>query len=188
MIQDKKIIERIITPPTKSKDKKEEELKVFKNNIDLLTGNSSIIKEYPEYYFIHLEDLHVGLAYLGDCHIPLGALLELWEQGILVDHCDQCHGKLYIYKAAGSPLSGSNLCIGICLECGDVSISLETSGTLVQALQYVKKRQNLQKVIVTKRQYFSFQNGLDGEPDIEEVLSDGVTPVTILQLIQQVNY
>ena len=138
-------------------------------------------------YFIQIEDIYISLAFLGDYNIPLGALLELWEQGLLIDFCDQCHSKLYIYNAGGSPLSGRNQCLGLCLNCGDVvNKSINSMGTLVQALKYVKDRQNVQVIKKIKRQYFSFSKGLDGEPDAEQIVNEGVTPVSIFQLIQEV--
>jgi hypothetical protein len=65
------------------------------------------------------ERAFVSVAYVGPCgYLPLGLLLDYWQQGKFTDVCGECGETVFLYGAGGSPLSGSGSMWGACGQCG----------------------------------------------------------------------
>jgi len=182
--ENQQIIEQVITLPKKSKEENDIDFKLFRDNLDLILENTDLIINNPELFHTSFNRTSINLAYLGGNHAPLGVLLQLWRDGILVDECNVCSGKLYIFCAGGSPLSGSNGCIGICGACKAISKkSLPSTGPIIKSLECLKANLNKRKILRTKSQYFSWKNGLTGEVTPDEIIEEGVTPADMEELI-----
>ena len=63
------------------------------------------------------ECAFLSMAYAGGGYLPLGTLLCFWQQDRFTDTCEECEGKVYLYGAGGSPLSGSGSMWGRCAQC-----------------------------------------------------------------------
>ena len=182
--ENQRVIEELVTLPDKSEEEKKAEFELLRDNLDLILKYSDLIISTPEYYHSHLIGMPVGLAYMGGYDPPLGALLELWTAVEFIDACDGCGGCLYLVQAGGSPLSGSNKALGICGGCKKKSCkTLSRVGSILIALDHIKKNLNIRKKIRTKGQYFSFKEGLAGQPVPDQILQEAVDPVSISSLI-----
>jgi len=66
-------------------------------------------------------EVYLKIAYTtGGGLLPLGVLIELWLQNHWTHECEKCQGKVLIHRLGGSPLSGSNVWRGMCIDCGEV--------------------------------------------------------------------
>ncbi len=185
--ENQQVIEEIVTLPDKSKDDNAAEFELFRDNLDLVLNCSDLIISTPEYYHSHLIGLPVGLAYMGGYDPPLGALLELWAAGEFISVCDDCGGRLYLVQAGGSPLSGSNKVLGVCSWCKKSSCkTLSGTKAIFRALEHIKNNLNKRKKLRTKGQYFSFKDGLVGEPVPDQILQEAVSPVSISTLVHDI--
>jgi len=183
--ENQKIIEKIVFPPEQSAAEKEAEFALFRDNLDLLFRYAETIIDTPQLFFCGLGHARISVAYLGDYHPPLGALLHLWQQDQLTDVCDHCGGDLLLYCAGGSPLSGSNTCSGHCRSCRRVSgKTLPSFAPVTKTLPYIRAHLNTRKILRTRGQGFSFQHGLVGTPVPDQVIAKEVTPVTLAVLIR----
>lgn len=180
-------IKEIITLPRQSKSEIRKETEMFKENFSLILDHASLIINTPRYYYSYLENFIVGLVYLGGYRACIGSLLQLWEKGIFMDECSYCGGSLYLFSGKGSPLSGSNSCAGICNECTEISHkNLPDVKQIVNAYTHVKNNLNTRQILRTKGQAFSFKSGLVGSPVPDRVIRQGIIPVTMTELINEI--
>lgn len=180
-------IEEIITLPRQSKSEIRKETEMFKENFSLILDHSSLIINSPKYYYSYLESFIVGLIYLGGYHAYIGSLLQLWKKGVFMGKCSYCGGSLYLFSGKGSPLSGSNSCAGICNECREISHkNLPDVKQIVNAYTHVKNNLNARLILRTKGQAFSFKSGLVGSPVPDRIIRQGITPVTMTELINEI--
>jgi hypothetical protein len=185
--KNQKIIEEVVSPSEKSKEENTREFILFRENFNLILEYGDFIIKKPELYYSALSGFSINLAYFGGHQAPLGVLLELWRDGILVCQCEICGGKFYIFCAGGSPLSGTNRCTGICEKCKTVSsIQLSSTRPIIKALSHLKKNLNIRKILKTKGQHFSFKDGLVGEPIPDQIIEKSVIPATIEELINEI--
>jgi hypothetical protein len=106
------VIERL-----KGADRTHKEDTLFINNLDLILSKSATILDDPRLYCCTMESAYIGGMISGCRKIYLGALLELWKKDALNDRCPDCGGKVLIFGAGGSELSGSHSWHGICSVC-----------------------------------------------------------------------
>lgn len=179
-------IRQLITLPEQPQESRQKELELFRENFDLILKNSDLIINKPRYFHSYLEASSIGLMHMGGHYAPLGALLQLWKNNEFIDKCDHCKGQLYLFHGGGSPLSGSNKCLGICRKCKTISRkSLPGVKSLVNALKHIKNNLNYQLIQQTKGEFFSFKDGLIGNPVPDKILEEGIIPVTITELISE---
>ncbi len=182
--ENQKIIEQIIQAPVSSEKDERKDFDLFRDNLDLILESADLIINTPELYYASFNAANINLAYLGGHQAPIGVLLQLWKDGILMGKCPKCYGKVYIFCAGGSPLSGSHSCLGICRDCRKISkIQLSSVGPIIEALKHLKANINKRKILRTKGQYFSWGDGLMGEPVPDEIIEEGIQPQTIKGLV-----
>jgi len=182
--ENQQIIEQILYPQVLSKEDRQEMFMLFRENFDLFLKYDDLIINTPEFFHCSFGSGFISVAYLGGYPVSLGALLQLWKTGEWVVVCNQCQGKLYLYGAGGSPLSGSNSCCGICKECKTVSTKILPSFlNIVKTLASIRKSQNRRKILRTKSQHFDFGKGLVGAAIPDKILRKEITPVNIIDLI-----
>jgi hypothetical protein len=58
-------------------------------------------------------------------------------------------------------------------------------GLIFKALKQIKSHLNQQTILRTRGQYFSFKEGLAGEPVPDIVLEPGITPVSFEELLRR---
>ncbi|MFP4447058.1 MAG: hypothetical protein ACLFPD_12520 [Desulfosudaceae bacterium] len=184
--QNQKIIAKIVPPPEQSAAEKEAEFALFRDNLDLIFRYAGTIIDTPQLFFCGLGHARISVAYLGDYHPSLGALLHLWQQGRLTDVCPHCGGELLLFCAGGSPLSGSNTCSGLCRRCRRVSgKTLPSFAPVTKTLPYIRAHLNIRKILRIRGQRFSFRHGLVGDPVPDQVIQKEVTPVTLEVLLRR---
>lgn len=184
--ENQKIIEQIIPAPVSSEEDEVKDFELFRGNLELILENAKFIINTPELYYASFNGATINLAYMGGHQAPVGVLLELWNEGLLVDQCEKCNGSLYIFCAGGSPLSGQNKCSGICRNCKRVSkIELASIDPIIKALKHLKNNVNKKKVIRTKGQNFSWKDGIAGEPIPDKIVEGGVNPVNMMDLLER---
>ncbi|MGM0611320.1 MAG: hypothetical protein ACQES5_09565 [Thermodesulfobacteriota bacterium] len=177
-------IDQIVTLPKQTKQEREKEFKYFKDNFNLILKYSALIINTPRYFHSYLECSIINLAYMGGYYAPIGALIQLWKKDIFVGKCQECSGKLYFFQGGGSLLSGSNRCMGICEKCGTVSCKkIFGIKELLKAFEHIKKNINTRSILRTKGQYFSFKEGLVGNPVPDKIIEAGIKPVTMTKLL-----
>lgn len=77
-----------------------------------LLANTEVFKSFPG------DFAHTSWPYIsGDGPLCLGLLLLGWQNGVLCDRCDACGSVVYVFRFAGSPLSGRNSFSGYCVTC-----------------------------------------------------------------------
>ncbi len=161
--------------------------KIFCENLDLILKHSDQIIARPEFFYIRHSWMMVGAMYVGSNYIPLGVLLLLWQSGRWTTECLGCGGKAYIYKIAGSPLSGSHYCHAFCPVCAETLNSKQSKGFTVlmkQALDLSKTYNQKRKILRTKGPRFSWRNGTVGEKVPDKILEDLVVPVSLTAIIK----
>ena len=182
--KNQRIIEQIIFLPERTQEEHRREFQLFTDNFDLIWRNDDLIINTLEFYYSYFQSAMISVAYFGGGYITIGQLLEAWKQNLLVDTCDKCQGVLYIFCAGGSPLSGSNGCLGICGDCKQVSQTrLQGIRTVIEALIFIKKNLNKRKILRTWGQHFSWKDGLVGSPVPDEVIEEGIEPVTFADVV-----
>lgn len=105
--------------PSDSERKKiSREEQLFCDNLQLLLEHSQDILDRGEYFFCPLSFAWCSLLYLGSSGpLSLGQLILGWEDGILLEPCPDCGGKVLVTTYGGSILSGSNGWGGFCMGC-----------------------------------------------------------------------
>ncbi len=187
VLGENRTIRQIITLPEQSKESRQKELELFREHFDLILKYADLIISTPRYFHSYLENSNIGLMYIGGYYAPMGVLLQLWKNNEFVDECDLCNGQLYLFHGGGSPLSGSNKCQGICKECKTLSQKrLSDVEPLATALKHIKNNLNYQLIQQTKGEVFSFKDGLTGKPVPDKILEEGIIPVTITELINEI--
>ncbi|ABW66074.1 hypothetical protein [Desulfosudis oleivorans] len=178
------IIEKEVLLPKQSRKEKARDLQLLQENLELILKHQDMILASPELFHSGPVDAVIGLIYMGGHRAPIGVLLRLWQQDLLMALCPHCAGRLYIFSAGGSPLSGINRATGICASCKQfVRTGLPSIGMVLKALKELKASLNRQRILRTRGQYFSFKDGLAGEPVPDVILEPGITPVSFEELL-----
>jgi len=105
------------------------------NNIDLIRANKKFILSKKKYRDIHIDGIYAAGLYVGGKAIPLGILLNLWDNTEW-----QKEDNLY-FHIVGSPLSGRNNCAMFNLKDKTIIYShVDSWHTLAPiALEYIQK-------------------------------------------------
>lgn len=94
---------------------------LFFQDIELLVEHADEIIARAEYFHCPLAFAYCGWPYVGGGGpLALGHLLIGWREGCLIDECPGCGGDLWIFRFAGSPLSGGNWHRGFCRSCTSI--------------------------------------------------------------------
>ena len=182
--ENQKIIEQVIDLPEKSEEIYTKDFELFIDNLNIILRHTDLIIRTPELFHSSFYRSHIGLTLLGGHYIPLGVLLKLWRDEILIGKCNECSGKLYIFSGGGSPLSGMNSCTGVCGRCKVVSTSsLPSIGPIMKSFKILRSNLNKRKVIRTRGQYFTWKHGLTGKAVPDKIIKDSVVPVGMEELI-----
>lgn len=159
-----------------------QEDKLFAENMDLIMKSSEIIINTPEFFYCEFGSAWLSLAYIGgDGMIPLGVLLMLWEQGKLMDRCKHCGADVYIIGAGGSPLSGSHTWHGFCVGCRQRQIGSKESfreiASPLRELMIKHKNKGSKGLDVSKIM----------EPTRQQVVQTSIAAVDLVTLIKTLN-
>lgn len=98
------------------RDRRDEEIQWFIENIDCLEKHRETIVDDPELYGVPLESAGVDTTLTVPYNLNLGPILELWNRGDFVRDCPECGNQAYVVYACGSPLSGSHSWGGFCRD------------------------------------------------------------------------
>lgn len=90
------------------------------DNVPLLVRHQARIRGDSRLASVTHPSARLSAAWIGEGLLPVGALLELWEQGLWTATCPTCAGRVLITSVGGSVLSGSHGWTGVCEACGDV--------------------------------------------------------------------
>ncbi len=105
-------------PSDSDREKTAREEKLFCDNLQILLEHAQDIVTNSEYFFCPLSFAWCSLLYLnGSGPLSLGQLLLGWHDGILLEPCPDCGGKVLVTTYGGSILSGSNGWSGFCVAC-----------------------------------------------------------------------
>jgi hypothetical protein len=180
------IIERDIQLPECSPDEKRRELELLRDNLDLILTKTNKIITQPDFFYCYIKAARLGLITFGTWQIPLGVLIQLWNDQSMVVNCPLCQGTLYIVGAGGSPLSGSNSCIGVCRSCSEIiSTSVEEFPRIWQPLLSMRnKHRNTQKVLRKITRCFSWKDGIVGQKTPDIIVQEAIYGVSLDILIQ----
>lgn len=97
----KKIVVKATTPEKKL-------ISLLFDNIEIILKNKHIILNNPNFYNVCIDGIGAGSAYTGEISVPLGVLVQLWEDNLWHDN------NQFTYHIGGSPLSG--LCYEDCWD------------------------------------------------------------------------
>ena len=89
---------------------------VLRERLGQILEHRATILDTPPLWMSKPYNGALGLAYIGGGQPPVGLLLEAWERGELKLPCD-CGGKIHVWFASGSPLSGRHSLSGGCPSC-----------------------------------------------------------------------
>jgi len=106
--------------------------RIIVENLPILWKHYDEIVERPELYFSEIDGASINMAFIGfnDPKLYLGDLLVLWKNGHWIQPCDICGEPAYVFRVAGSPLSGSGGGTGFCQSCNAIATS-KKGGQLV---------------------------------------------------------
>jgi hypothetical protein len=185
--ENQEIIFQELPLPEESDAERAQNMQLFCDNLEMIIANADLIMERPEFFYIRHDWMLIGGIYVGSKHIPLGVLLKLWQSGRWIGECPDCGSRAYIFKAGGSPLSGSHYCHAVCPVCREVlnSKQAETFTVLMkQAFDLCDRYSRKQKILHTRGPVFSWSKGLVGESVPDVILEDVVKPVSLAGMIE----
>lgn len=179
---------QIITfqPSLDEPEKRAAEKQLLRQNLGLLLENAEKIINTPEYFFCPLRTAFLSLAYINGGMMPLGALLLLWKEEKLIETCPDCSGKVYLFSAGGSPLSGSNSWGGICPACDRIRYgrSAHFSDIWLPMLESIKKYPNVDIIEKGERPKFSWSQGIVGKETPDVIIKPKVEGIPFEELIR----
>ncbi len=158
--------------------------KLILSNLDVLIRNKNLILKTPEYRFSKVGVAFAGTTVTGTNVLYIGLLLELWEKNQFTDQCPECKGNVYIFNAAGSPLSGRHQFQGMCKNCYEfVQGSKKTFGDLLFPLFDLSKNYK-NKTIMEKTVNHYFSLGGESADGIQhKIIREMIVGITIEELI-----
>lgn len=121
------LVDKAIRPPLSEEAEDAAQRKLLLQSFGLLREHADEIINTPAYSFCTLRVVRLALFYIGGGKVPLGALLQLWQEGKLIETCPVCAGEIYLFSAGGSPLSGMNAWSGICPSCNRAHVGKSDS-------------------------------------------------------------
>ena len=89
---------------------------LLQHGLGTILSNSDVILETPEYFYCQLVSAYLSCPYLGGGPIPLGVLIHLWEDGVMLDACPACGGRLH--AIGGCWMFSGYALWGVCRDCG----------------------------------------------------------------------
>ena len=102
----------------KKKDPPDENLQLFSEYLpQILQKADGIIGEREFRYTLIADSAYLHAGVVGGGYLPLGTLLSFWQKNEFTDECHKCGGKVYLFCARGSPLSGGGSMEGVCIDC-----------------------------------------------------------------------
>ena len=176
--------ERPLTP--KSDEEHRHDTALFLENISLILSNQERIVNTPEFFNVRFKEAHFGAVHIGvEWYLPSGVLILLWRKGEWVKTCPKCGGIVYVYRALGSPFSGTALWKGVCASCGNtLSEQDNTFPSLFKpAFEMRDKYMNRIRILKTRGQKFSWSEGLKGKPVEDIVVDKGKEAVEMVELL-----
>lgn len=97
-----------------------EDQTVFMENFPLILNYSDLITGKREYSNITFRGLAIGITFVARSRpLTIGELFTHYRNGHLIDD-NGCCGRVYIFAAGGSILSGGHQYTGICSGCNSV--------------------------------------------------------------------
>ena len=103
---------------TVKKDMQTRDEEVLVRHLGLILGNRDRILHSPILAHVLTFAASFSVAYIsGSGYLPMGALLELWDEGLMRAPCQKCSKEIYLFQLGGSPLSGACSWWGICADC-----------------------------------------------------------------------
>ncbi len=184
--ENQEIIFQELPLPEESDAERAQNMQLFCDNLELIIANADLIMGRPEYFYIRHDWMLIGGIYIGSKYIPLGVLLKLWQSGRWIGECPECGGRAYIFKAGGSPLSGSHYCHAVCPVCRKIVNSKQVEAFTVlmqQTFDLCDSYSRKQKILRTRGPVFSWSKGLVGESVPDVFLEDVVKPVSLETLV-----
>ena len=183
------IVNEELPLPEETEKQRVKNMQLFRDNLELILANSELILKTPEFFYIRHAWSLVGGAYVGAKYIPIGVLIKLWKNGEWLGECEKCGEETYIYRAGGSPLSGSHYIKAVCITCKEFVDQKKSSGLallLKPALDLCNAFTQKRKILRTKGPVFSWSKGLVGEREHaqDKVLRDVVQPVELEVMIK----
>lgn len=178
--------------PDTPAEKRMEEIKVLCEHFEVILKNFKKILENEQYFFCQIGAAFLSMPWIGpDGPIPLGVLVLLWQKRKLIKKCPDCGGKVYVFGAGGSPLSGTHGWWGVCRICAGKKSQRGGSGFRIIWMpiqEMLKKYPNKSIVKKGKRPYFTWRHGLTGETTPDIIIKEKVQGVDIKTLIEELNY
>ena len=93
-------------------------VELLERNVDLLQEYEDVIMASPEAAAFSTEAWVVGAVPVGRVgRLSLGVILALWHDSRFRRACPRCGGTGYVYRIAGSLLSGRNHATAACPAC-----------------------------------------------------------------------
>ncbi len=167
----------------KPHEERVEQWKYILSNLYVLIKNKNLILKTPEYRYSKVCDAFIGTTITGTTILYIGLLLELWEKSFTAQ-CSKCNGKVYIFNASGSPLSGRHQYQGMCKNCYEfVQGSKKSFGELLSPLFDLSKNYK-NKTIIEKNVNHYFSPGGESADGIQQKIKrEMIVGITIEELI-----
>lgn len=183
------IIEKRMPLPERNREEQHEDFTLFCDHFNLIKQNAKIIIADEKLFYCSFHLAMIGNYIMGVRYLPVGLLLLLWEDEMMVDSCQECCNKIYIIGAGGSPLSGTNRYWGYCPYCEkEVKGSYKPFHALWRpAIKMLSGYRNITVLECRKTQHFSWRYGLVGEETPDKIIKEAVKGVTLQELICTLN-
>ncbi len=186
--ENQEIIFKELPLPEESDAERTQNMQLFCDNLELILTNADLVIGRPEFFYIRHDWMLIGGIYVGSKYIPLGVLLKLWQSGSWIGECSDCDGRAYIFKAGGSPLSGSHYCNAVCPVCRKIVNSRQNEAfteLMKQAFDLCDRYNRKQKILRTRGPVFSWSKGLVGKSVPDKILEDVAKPVSLETLVNE---
>ncbi len=109
----------------------EKNRKFLMENFTSILENSDTILKNKEMFFSLPLCTYVGTTLTGLLMLPIGLMLQLWEENVFINECGICGYRAYIFNAQGSLLSGTATWTEYCFQCNEERSKKQCNGKIL---------------------------------------------------------
>jgi|PersoiStandDraft_1058852.scaffolds.fasta_scaffold07766_1 hypothetical protein len=166
---------------------------LWREGLSRILANADLILEKPEYFYCQPVDAYLSSPYFGGGPIPLGVLIHLWEDGVMLDDCPGCGGRLY--AVGGCWMFSYYSLLGVCRDCGEWQKACGSHSSrqergfpefMFTAKELLKTFRNEPVIERGKRRRFDWAEGLVGEETPDRTVrpaAEGIDLETLFELL-----
>ncbi|MFW6106724.1 MAG: hypothetical protein ACOC8H_01040 [bacterium] len=168
---------------------REQQDQLLGEHLKLIPEHSPEILKSERYFYCYAGNAYLSIGgYIGpEGAIPLGVLVLLWQDGKLLDKCQDCGGTVHIIGTAGDHIPGTHRWWGYCTECGRYQEGAKaTFEELRDPLRQLLREHCNEPVIERgERPRFSWSKGLVGERTPDRIIKPKIEGVSVTTLIRE---